>query len=127
MKIAKIIEENGGRLYLVGGAVRDKIIGRKSYDKDYCVTGLNSDEFSSLFPMAKLDGKAFPVFRMNGSEFALARKDRKVDSGHKGFEFITGKEITLKEDLQRRDITINAMAEDVLTGELFDFLVERKI
>ncbi len=58
MEIAKIIEENGGRLYLVGGAVRDKIMGRKSYDEDYCVTGLSSEEFSSLFPMAKLDGKA---------------------------------------------------------------------
>lgn len=126
MEIAKIIEENGGRLYLVGGAVRDKIMGRKSYDEDYCVTGLSSEEFSSLFPMAKLDGKAFPVFRMCGSEFALARKEKKVASGHKGFEFITGKEITLKEDLKRRDITINAMAEDVLTGELFDFFGGKK-
>ncbi len=120
-EIAKKIEENGGRLYLVGGAVRDKLLGRENYDEDYCVVGLNKLEFSKLFPMAKLDGKAFPVFRMLGCEFALARKEKKVGVGHKEFEVVSGKEITLKEDLERRDITINAMAEDVLSGELFDY------
>ncbi len=120
-EIAKKIENNGGRLYLVGGAVRDKILRKACYDEDYCVVGLNSSSFLELFPMAKMDGKAFPVFRMFGSEFALARKEKKIGVGHKEFEVISGKEISLKEDLERRDITINAMAEDVLTGEIFDY------
>lgn len=125
-EIAKIIERAGGRLYLVGGAVRDKILGRTNYDEDYCVVGLEASEFISLFPIAKLDGKSFPVYRMNGCEFALARKEKKVGVGHKEFEVTSGKEITLREDLERRDITINAMAEDVLTGEIFDYFGGRE-
>ena len=89
-EIAKKIENNGGRLYLVGGAVRDKILRKACYDEDYCVVGLNSSSFLELFPMAKMDGKAFPVFRMFGSEFALARKEKKIGVGHKEFEVISG-------------------------------------
>ena len=120
-EIAKKISGAGGRLYLVGGAVRDKLLKRSNYDEDYCVVGLNGLEFNKLFPEAKLDGKAFPVFRLYGREFAIARKEKKIGVGHKEFEIISGKEITLKEDLERRDVTINAMAEDVLSGELFDY------
>ena len=125
-EVAKRIKESGGRLYLVGGAVRDKLLGRTNYDEDYCVVGLDSSEFACLFPSARLDGKSFPVYRMNGCEFALARREKKVGVGHKEFRVISGKEITLKEDLERRDITINAMAEDVLSGELFDYFGGRK-
>ncbi len=120
-EIAEKIYDSGGRLYLVGGAVRDKMLGRKNYDEDYCVVGLDSSEFKGLFPEAKLDGKSFPVYRMNGCEFALARKEKKVGVGHKEFEVLSNSSITLKEDLERRDITINAMAEDVLSGEIFDY------
>lgn len=121
IEIAKKIEEAGGRLYLVGGAVRDKILRKACYDEDYCVTGLSGNEFIKLFPLAKIQGKSFPVFRLEEKEFAIARKEKKVGLGHKEFEIIYGKEISLKEDLERRDITINAMAEDVLSGELFDY------
>ena len=120
-EIAKKIEEAGGRLYLVGGAVRDKILRKACYDEDYCVTGLSASEFIKLFPLAKIQGKSFQVFRLEEKEFAIARKEKKVGLGHKKFEIIYGKEISLKEDLERRDITINAMAEDVLSGELFDY------
>ena len=125
-EIAKKIENNGGRLYLVGGAVRDKILGKPVYDKDYCVVGLNKEKFLSLFPMAKMDGKSFPVFRMYGGEFALARKEKKIGRGHKEFKIYSDSNINLKEDLKRRDITINAMAEDVLTGEIFDYFGGKK-
>lgn len=125
-QIAEKILGSGGRLYLVGGAVRDKMLGRKKYDEDYCVVGIDSSEFTHLFPEAKLDGKSFPVYRMNGCEFALARKEKKVGVGHKEFEVFSGSTVTLKEDLERRDITINAMAEDVLTGELFDYFEGKK-
>ena len=66
-EIAEKINNEGGRLYLVGGAVRDEILGKPSDDKDYCVVGINGEKFISLFPMAKIDGKAFPVFRIEKS------------------------------------------------------------
>ncbi len=119
-EIAKKIEENNGRLYLVGGAVRDELLNIENNDEDYCVTGLTHNEFLKLFPNAFTRGKSFEVFDINGKEFALARKERKTGKGHKEFEIITNKNITIEEDLKRRDITINAMAKDVLTGEIID-------
>ena len=119
-EIANKIKEEGGRLYLVGGAVRDSILGRKVKDRDYCVTGISSDEFKNLFPEAYTRGKKFEVFDINGNEFAIARTEKKHGVGHKEFQIQTGKEITIEQDLSRRDITINSIAQDVLTGELID-------
>ena len=119
-KIANIISKNGGRLYLVGGAVRDSILGRPIYDEDYCVTGLTKDKFIELFPNAFLRGKSFEVYDLEGKEFALARTEIKAGKGHKEFEVTTGKNIKIEEDLKRRDITINAIAKDVLTDEYID-------
>ena len=119
-KIAKLIEEKGGRLYLVGGAVRDKLLNRSISDTDYCVVGLNKEDFIELFPNSISRGKSFEVFDLNESEFALARKEIKTGEGHKAFKITTGKEITIEEDLERRDITINAIAQDVLTGKIID-------
>ncbi len=118
--IAKKISNNGGRLYLVGGAVRDIILGITPKDYDYCVTGLTSEEFHSIFPNAFLRGKDFPVFDLEGTEFALARKERKIAPGHNGFSIETDKSFTIKDDLSRRDITINSIAIDVLTNEIID-------
>lgn len=120
INIANRIKEEGGNLYLVGGAVRDKIIGIDVYDEDYCVTGLTEEEFFSLFPDAISRGKSFKVFDLNGMEFALARRENKIGTGHKEFKITTAKEITIEEDLKRRDITINSIAKDVLTGEIID-------
>ncbi len=120
-KIAKIIEENGGRLYLVGGAIRDRILGiEQEKDKDYCVTGFSQEKFQNLFPNAKIQGKDFPVFILENQEFALARKERKTGIGHKKFEFLVDENISIEEDLARRDLTINSIAENVLTKELID-------
>ncbi len=119
-KIASIIKQNGGNLYLVGGAIRDELIGRKVYDRDYCVTGISKETFIKLFPSAKAIGKSFEVFEMEHSQFALARKEVKIGVGHKEFEIQTGEDITIEEDLARRDITINAIAKDVLTKEIID-------
>ena len=120
IEIAKKIKSQGGRLYLVGGAVRDKIIGIESEDEDYCVTGLSAEEFKNLFPESFARGKAFEVFDINRKEFALARTEQKTGEGHKNFEITTGKNITIEEDLKRRDLTINSIAEDILTGEIID-------
>lgn len=120
LEIANKIKEKGGNLYLVGGAVRDKLLGKEVHDEDYCVTGISSEEFEKIFPEAHLRGKFFGVYDIEGKEFAIARKEKKCGKGHKEFEIETGKNITIKEDLKRRDITINSIAEEVLTGKLVD-------
>ena len=100
------------KFYLVGGAVRDKILKIKSKDKDFVVVN------GSIEQMVKLGykqvGKSFPVFidPNTGYEYALARKEKKINKGHKSFEFIFSKDTTLIEDLRRRDLTINAIAQD---------------
>ena len=76
-QIAKIIKQNGGNTYLVGGAVRDAILNKSIKDEDYCVTGLTSDKFKQLFPEAHIRGKAFEVFDIEHKEFALARRETK--------------------------------------------------
>ena len=119
-KIAQVIKENGGTLYLVGGALRDKILGKEEVDEDYCATGLSKEKFQKLFPKAKIQGKDFPVFILEGKEIAIARKERKTGIGHKEFEFLANETITIQEDLARRDITINSMAQNVLTKEIID-------
>lgn len=120
LEIANKIKENDGNLYLVGGAVRDKLLGKEVHDEDYCVTGLNSKDFEKLFPEAHIRGKFFEVYDIDKKEFAMARKEKKSGKGHKEFEVETGKSITIIEDLKRRDITINSIAEEVLTGKLID-------
>lgn len=119
-EIAEIIKDNGGVLYLVGGAVRDQLLGIKSSDEDYCVVGLSHKEFLRLFPEAFCRGKSFEVFDMYGKEFALARTERKKGIGHKEFEITVDKNITIYDDLKRRDLTINSIAKNVLTEEIID-------
>lgn len=119
-QIAKKIQENGGCLYLVGGAVRDSFLGRINHDEDYVVTGIESSDFEKLFPEAFKRGKSFEVFDIEGKEFAIARKERKTGLGHKEFEIEANSKITIEEDLARRDITINSIAQNVLTGEIVD-------
>lgn len=116
--IANKIKNAGGRLYLVGGAVRDEILGKEVHDEDYCVTGI--EDFQKLFPEAYVRGKDFAVFDINGKEFAMARTETKQGKGHKEFDIKTEPNITIEQDLSRRDITINSIAKDVLTQEIID-------
>lgn len=120
LEIAQKIKQAEGTLYLVGGAIRNHLLNMPITDEDYCVTGLTKEQFQKLFPEAKIQGKDFPVFILNQKEIALARKERKIGKGHKEFEFLTSPDITIEEDLARRDLTINSMAQDVLTGEIID-------
>ena len=119
-EIANIIKQNGGTLYLVGGAVRDSLLNRSICDEDYCVVGIEKELFIKLFPKSHQRGKSFEVFDLEGKEFALARAEKKIGKGHKEFEITTGKNITIEEDLKRRDITINSIAKNVLTNEIID-------
>ncbi|MBT4668104.1 MAG: polynucleotide adenylyltransferase, partial [Candidatus Ruthia sp.] len=106
--------------YLVGGAVRDRLLGisDNNTEKDWVVVGSSPDEMLDLG--YRQVGKEFPVFLHPGTqeEYALARLERKVGKGYKGFEFDTSKSVTLEQDLSRRDLTINAVADK--DGELFD-------
>lgn len=99
-------------IYLVGGAVRDQLLGIKGSDRDYCVTGATPQEMLDLgFHCV---GQDFPVFLhpKTGEEYALARTERKKGHGYKGFECHFSPEVTLEEDLARRDLTINSIAQD---------------
>ena len=118
--IANKIKEVGGNLYLVGGAVRDELLKNTTHDEDYCVTGITAEEFQKIFPEAQIRGKVFEVFDIDGKEFAMARTESKQGKGHKEFEIRTNPKITIEQDLARRDITINAIAKDVLTQEIID-------
>ncbi|MGK0375769.1 MAG: tRNA nucleotidyltransferase (CCA-adding enzyme) [Arenicella sp.] len=110
---------SAGQIYLVGGAVRDRLLGVDAPDRDWVVVGST--------PQAMVDqgyqpvGKDFPVFikKSTGEEYALARTERKTAKGYQGFQFNASSEITLEQDLERRDLTINAMAEDQ-QGNLID-------
>ena len=119
-EIAKKIQSKGGNLYLVGGAVRDEMLGNLKHDEDYSVTGISFKEFKELFPEAIIRGNDFPVFSIDNREFAIARKERKIGLGHNNFNIKTDKKITIEEDLKRRDITINAIAKEVLTDMVID-------
>jgi tRNA nucleotidyltransferase (CCA-adding enzyme) len=109
----------GMETYLVGGAVRDRLLGIPVTDRDYVVVGATPDEMLRLgyTPV----GKDFPVFLhpQTREEYALARTERKTGRGYHGFAFDTDSGVTLEEDLRRRDLTINAIAEDS-NGNLVD-------
>lgn len=117
---AQKIKDAGGTLYIVGGAVRDFFLDRPVHDIDLCVTGLTVETFMGLFPEARKQGKSFPVFVVDNSEFAFARTEKKNGIGYTGFEINANPNISIEEDLYRRDLTINSMAVDVLTHLLVD-------
>lgn len=119
-QIAEKISKANGRLYLVGGAVRDMLLGITSHDEDYCVTGISKETFENLFPESILQGKDFPVYILNGHEFALARTEKKTGEKHVDFICYSSPSVTIEEDLKRRDLTINSIAIDVLTEEIID-------
>ena len=105
--------------YLVGGVVRDQLLGLKSKDRDWVVVGATPAQMEArgFRPV----GQDFPVFLhpQSGEEYALARTERKSGHGYRGFDVISDPGVTLEEDLRRRDLTINAMAQTV-DGEIID-------
>ncbi len=107
------------QIYEVGGAVRDELLGRAVQDRDFVVVGATPDEM--VRRGFKPVGRDFPVFLHpeTHEEYALARTERKVALGYRGFEFHADADVTLEQDLARRDLTINAIARDS-DGRLID-------
>jgi tRNA nucleotidyltransferase (CCA-adding enzyme) len=107
------------KIYRVGGSVRDELLGVAVADRDYVVVGATPEAMRALG--FRSVGRDFPVFLHPSTheEYALARTERKSGRGHRGFDFHASPEVTLEEDLGRRDLTINAMARSE-DGELID-------
>ena len=107
-------------VYLVGGAVRDHLLGHPYHEKDYVVVGATPQQL--LEQGYQPVGKDFPVFLhpKTKDEYALARTERKSGVGYHGFQFFTDPDVSLEDDLIRRDLTINAIAMDETSGEIFD-------
>ncbi|MEE9345022.1 MAG: multifunctional CCA addition/repair protein, partial [Methylococcales bacterium] len=107
------------KTYLVGGAVRDQLLNYPVHERDWVIVGATVDDM--LAQGFRPVGKDFPVFLhpQTNEEYALARTERKTAPGYKGFAIHADTDVTLEQDLLRRDLTINAIAEDD-TGRLFD-------
>lgn len=109
-------------IFIVGGFVRDTILGLQPKDKDFVVVNASPSDIQQMIDEGfQQVGADFPVFLhpVTGDEYALARVERKIGVGYKGFETYTN-QVSLKEDLSRRDLTINAMALDPNTNQIFD-------
>jgi len=117
--------QNDLEVYLVGGAVRDELLNRPVKDRDWVVVGATPDDM--IARGYRPVGQDFPVFLHpeTREEYALARKERKTGPGYKGFSVDFSPDVTLREDLLRRDLTINAMARD-RDGNLVDYFGGRR-
>lgn len=123
LEIAKKIKNEGGRVLIVGGFVRDKLLGQESKDIDLEVYGVEFEKLREILEsLGKVGviGESFAVFQINGIDVSIPRKDNKIGKGHKGFEIEADPEMSFKEASSRRDFTINALALDPLTEEILD-------
>lgn len=108
------------KTYLVGGAIRDNLLNLQVKDRDYVVVGATPEQM--IKKGFKPVGRDFPVFLHpeTHEEYALARTERKTAKGYHGFTFNTDVSVTIEDDLARRDLTINAIAQDIENGEIID-------
>ncbi|MFH1838710.1 MAG: CCA tRNA nucleotidyltransferase [Patescibacteria group bacterium] len=127
-RICEAIKEAGGRALLVGGAVRDEVLGIASKDFDVEVYGLEPEEVEKItkkFGKIKDVGKAFGILKLTNEsgfeiDISLPRTDSKIGKGHRGFEVKVDPKMSIAEAAKRRDFTFNALSKDPLTGEIFD-------
>jgi len=108
------------QIYLVGGAVRDELLGLDIHERDWVVVGARAEDMTAQGYRAV--GRDFPVFLhpQSNEEYALARTERKSGPGYRGFVMSASPDVTLEQDLERRDLTINAIAKETDTGQLID-------
>jgi tRNA nucleotidyltransferase (CCA-adding enzyme) len=123
-EFVRTVRETGGRAYVVGGWVRDRVMGAAPRDKDYVLTGLDEGAFREAFPDAFKVGGGFPVYKLKidgeRRDVAFARNETKTGRGYRGFSVSFSADTSIGDDLGRRDTTINAMAVDLETGEMVD-------
>ena len=128
LNFADEVKARGGSVFQVGGFIRDQFLGKDSKDLDILIQGLSYDELEKIlikYGKTDLVGKSFGVikFKPIGSneeiDISIPRKEKKVGTGHKGFETYSDKNMTIEDDLGRRDITINAIAKSV-DGKIYD-------
>ena len=121
--IAAAVRERGGRALLVGGCVRDQLLGRAPKDLDLEVFGVDSVSLRSLLDtVGRVDvvGESFAVYKVGGLDVAIPRRESKTGRGHKGFTVEGDPTLSIAEAARRRDFTINAMSRDPLTDEILD-------
>jgi len=128
LELAQILKESGGQALLVGGSVRDALMGKISKDFDLEIYGLEPQEIEVIVQqVGKVSdvGKAFGILKiaLEGGldiDVSLPRTDSKIDAGHRGFEVKTDPHMSIEDAARRRDFTMNSVAADPLTGELYD-------
>jgi tRNA nucleotidyltransferase (CCA-adding enzyme) len=111
------------KTFMVGGAIRNELMGKKAHDFDFVIADTSEEEFMKVFPEAKKVGNSFPVFILRDKfgedhEVALCRTERSFGAAYTEFEFIAG--VSIEEDLARRDLTVNAIARNIESGKLVD-------
>ena len=123
VEIATAVRDAGGRALVVGGWVRDRLLGRESPDVDIEVFGMPGDRLRSVlegFGRVEAVGESFQVFKLGDIDVSLPRRDSKAGRGHKGFVVVGDPDMSIEEAARRRDFTINAISWDPLTDEYFD-------
>ena len=121
--MARSVRDAGGRALIVGGWVRDRLMGRTSKDVDLEVYGVPAPRLRELlaaFGSVNTVGESFTVYKVAGIDVALPRRESKTGPGHRGFEVTGDPDLPFEEAARRRDFTINAVAWDPLTGEYLD-------
>lgn len=122
--LAKLVAEQGGTTYLVGGTVRDALLGRECKDIDLEVFGVAQETLETIlatFGEVNLVGKSFGVYKVGELDVALPRTEVKTGDGHKGFTVVPDPFLPVIEAMRRRDFTINAVYQNALTGEVVDY------
>src|SRR5919108_658037 len=123
LHIARAVRDAGGRALVVGGWVRDRLLGRMSKDIDLEVYGLPVQDLRAIlsrFGPVNVVGESFTVYKVGDIDIALPRRESKVARGHRGFDVIGDPSMSFEEAARRRDFTINAIAWDPLAGEYID-------
>jgi len=121
--VARRVREAGGRALVVGGWVRDRLMGRPSKDLDLEVYGLPADRVKALlggFGSVNTVGESFTVYKVAGVDVALPRRESRTGRGHRAFEVVGDPDLSFVDAARRRDFTVNAIAWDPLTGEYID-------
>ena len=123
-ELAKSVKENGGRAMLVGGCVRDELMGVESKEWDIEVYGIRPDRLKPILEAlgeVNVVGECFTVYKVGQDlDVSLPRRERKIARGHKGFVVEGDPDMSFEEASKRRDFACNSILKDVLTGEIID-------